>query len=294
MTLTQLKYFTTLALLENVSQAAQLLNVSQSSLSKNIGKLESELGVQLFTRDGRRLFLNEAGERFLKSANAMITELDTAQDDLRALASGNAVELKIGMTGVYSPLMDCISEFGREHPEVRFRVSSRTEDIDIPDINHFDALVYPDEIKYSSLKGLPLYEENYFLAVSRKSPLADELYVTARTLEGQNFVFLQTQAGPEYAFHVCSAVVPFFYTKSFVNSAELHKKMIASGLAAGFVRDTDIRFYQNDEGIRLLPVRGSRFKRAMKLCFRREKHLSQVAKDFRDFTLEKLGLRAGE
>ncbi|MCI9562843.1 MAG: LysR family transcriptional regulator [Oscillospiraceae bacterium] len=56
----QLRYFTTIAQPENVSQAAQLLHLSQSSLSKNLAKLAAELRTPLFDHSGKRLTLNPA------------------------------------------------------------------------------------------------------------------------------------------------------------------------------------------------------------------------------------------
>ena len=63
MRIAQLRCFVTVAQLENMSQAAELLHLSQSSLSKNIATLEEELGTQLFQRKGRSLTLNPAGGR---------------------------------------------------------------------------------------------------------------------------------------------------------------------------------------------------------------------------------------
>ena len=56
----QLRYFTTIAKPENVSRAAQLLHLSQSSLSKNLAKLAAEVRTPLFDHSGKRLTLNPA------------------------------------------------------------------------------------------------------------------------------------------------------------------------------------------------------------------------------------------
>lgn len=56
----QLRYFTTIAQPKNVSQAAQLLHLSQSSLSKNLAKLAAEVRTPLFDHSGKRLTLNPA------------------------------------------------------------------------------------------------------------------------------------------------------------------------------------------------------------------------------------------
>lgn len=67
MKISQLHYFTTVAQLENISKAAELLHISQPTLSKNIAALETELMTPLFNRDSKQLSLNPAGKRFLVS-----------------------------------------------------------------------------------------------------------------------------------------------------------------------------------------------------------------------------------
>ncbi|MBR3263413.1 MAG: LysR family transcriptional regulator, partial [Lachnospiraceae bacterium] len=56
MNLDQMHFFTVVAQMENVSKAADSLHMTQSTLSKNILRLEEELGVPLFDRHGKKLF----------------------------------------------------------------------------------------------------------------------------------------------------------------------------------------------------------------------------------------------
>lgn len=83
MELNQLNHFRTVAKLENVTKAAQELFVSQPNLSTSISRLESNLGVQLFTRSKGRIKLTENGEIFLHHVNRIFQELDTAVEEIR-------------------------------------------------------------------------------------------------------------------------------------------------------------------------------------------------------------------
>lgn len=60
----QLEYFVTVAKLEHMTRAAEALAISQPALSRSISKLEEELGVPLFDRQGRSIMLNRYGELF--------------------------------------------------------------------------------------------------------------------------------------------------------------------------------------------------------------------------------------
>ena len=95
MTLNQLIYFQKVATLENYHQAAEILYVSQPSLSRSMAALETELGITLFKKDGRGVVLTKAGHLFLEHANKIIADCDVAVDKMQELSS-NGGEIDIG------------------------------------------------------------------------------------------------------------------------------------------------------------------------------------------------------
>ena len=291
MYIAQLRYFTTIAQLENISQAAQLLHLSQSSLSKNLAKLEAEVGMPLFDRGGKRLTLNAAGARLLEYSTLALRELEYALDDMRLLSTGADCRVKIGTAGASDRLSGCLAAFRREHPEAEFDLNSGIEGIEHLDINDFDALIYPAGGRYDKFTGLPLWEDRYLLAVPAAHPLAAHAAALPRSLEGQSLVFLRDgRTFVEHPFRVCAALAVRFGSQCYVDSRELHRSLIASGVCVGFVPESGAAFYRGDPSLRLLPIQDQRFSRRMMLCFRREKHLSALAKDFKTFALRYFGL----
>ncbi len=82
MELLQLKYFQVAAKIQNFSQAAEKLNISQPSLSMTISHLEDELNVKLFDRKGRNVELNKVGLAFLDRVNRVFCELESAKNEI--------------------------------------------------------------------------------------------------------------------------------------------------------------------------------------------------------------------
>jgi len=78
MELLALRYFAEVARLSNLTKAAANLNISQSAVSRQIRLLEEELGVQLFNRSSRGLFLTSAGKEFYESAENILWQCDNA------------------------------------------------------------------------------------------------------------------------------------------------------------------------------------------------------------------------
>lgn len=85
MELRQLKYFKKACELENFSEAARLLHISQSTLSQQIKQLEEELDVLLFDRIGKRIIPTEAGRAFLPYAHQAIQDAENGKQIIRDL-----------------------------------------------------------------------------------------------------------------------------------------------------------------------------------------------------------------
>lgn len=76
MDLLSLRYFQTVAKLENMTLAAEILQISQPAISKMIKNLEGELNVKLFDRTGKYIRLNEYGKRFLVKVDLALQTLE--------------------------------------------------------------------------------------------------------------------------------------------------------------------------------------------------------------------------
>ena len=96
-----LRYFREVAREGNLTRAAGRLNLSQSALSTQIGRLEERLGHRLFERSGRRLVLTEAGRIALDHADRIF---DVGEDLISALGQGNGAvpPLKVGALSTLS------------------------------------------------------------------------------------------------------------------------------------------------------------------------------------------------
>lgn len=96
MDLATLRCFVAVAEDEHVGRAALRLNISASPLSRQIRKLEGELGVALFERQRQRLRLTEAGRRFLAEARDLLAHAEVVRARGRGLAQGAAGGLCLG------------------------------------------------------------------------------------------------------------------------------------------------------------------------------------------------------
>ncbi|MGA7054652.1 MAG: LysR family transcriptional regulator [Mycobacterium sp.] len=124
MELRQVEYFVAVAAELNFSRAAQRIHVVQSALSASVGRLEKELGTELFDRSKRQIALTTAGEVFLQHAREVIHTVQKARssvEDYHDQLTG-AVTLGTLMSWGTLNLPTALEEFRRLHPLVTVRL----------------------------------------------------------------------------------------------------------------------------------------------------------------------------
>lgn len=289
MKISQLRYFATVAQLENMSRAAEVLHISQPSLSKNISSLEEELGTLLFDRNCKQLTLNTAGRRFLESCNLILQEYQTAENDIQLLTTGSNTRIKIGTCCSIDKFYSCMSSFKKLHPETEYDLNSFIEYENYPDINQFDVLIYPNEPQYDKFSGFDFALDSYMLAVPTSHALSKSATLSFKMLNNLDFVFLRKKSFAEYPYRICTTLALSCASQSFVDTREMHRQMISSGIAVGFVPESCSDFYSS-KWIRLIPLLDRRFSRELKICFKRDKHLTDFARSFSNFTIDYFSL----
>ncbi|WP_277996615.1 LysR family transcriptional regulator [Bradyrhizobium oligotrophicum] len=96
----ELRYFVQVARAGSLSRASTMLNVAQSALSRQLMKLEDELGVALLVRHGRGVRLTRAGTTFLEHAHAVLLQIDQMPGAVRSPDSSFAGHIVLGVPPV--------------------------------------------------------------------------------------------------------------------------------------------------------------------------------------------------
>jgi len=292
MNIQNIKFFTTVANLENMSKAADLLHVSQSSLSKAISNLEKELGVALFDRNGKKIALNAQGARFLKSCQIILKEADGAKEDLLEISRGKGEKIRIWAACAPQAFYDCLATFRHIYSKTEYEIELCSAQGALPDINLYDAVIYPDDIRYSKFQGTEFFREKFRLAVPEKSPLAHRPSVSAKALNGQDFIFVKGPDGQsEYTYSICSALTVEMNSVSYTTSHIVQGEMIAAGLGIGFVSETFAQALKQSKKIVLLPIMDEHFSRNINICFKRDKRLTEQGRLFKEHFINYFGLK---
>lgn len=120
MHLTQINYFLELARELHFWNAAENMNITQSSLSRQIRALEEELGVSLFERNKRSVRLTPAGAFLREEWQRLLAEIDNIHRHGRQISEGTAGEIKIGHVGsvAHSVLPELMRVLSGQYPQL--------------------------------------------------------------------------------------------------------------------------------------------------------------------------------
>jgi LysR family cyn operon transcriptional activator len=184
MELRQIKYFLKAKELLNFTEAAKILNISQSTLSQQIKQLENELDVPLFNRIGKRIILTEAGEMFGEYA---LQSLNKANEGLLLLKDLNNIHTgKIIIGVIYSMrilFVKALIKFAEQYPNIKIQVVFGTTKDLLEKLNthHFDfVLTFHEKAKDPYLKYQTLLSSNMVLVTAKKSSLANKKSISLK------------------------------------------------------------------------------------------------------------------
>lgn len=125
MELRVLRYYLTVAREENITRAAEILHITQPTLSRQMAELEDELNTKLFERTNRKIFLTEAGMLLRRRAEEIVSLTDKTEQEFR---NGDEelmglVSIGSGVTAAVSDVLpELLKDYAQKYPQVRFEL----------------------------------------------------------------------------------------------------------------------------------------------------------------------------
>lgn len=288
MELLQLQYFLAVARLEHMTEAARSLHVTQSSLSKTIGRLEEDLGVPLFDRKGRKLRLNEFGSRFLRRAEKALFELEQGKQEISDLSNPEHGTLELAVTTA-STLPNILREFRKKRPDIQFHVQMLTtkEMVTLLHRGEVDYCLSSPPLQGDDIECQIVFVDPILVAVSKGHRLADRKSVSLSELRDEWFVGVKRGYGTrDLVDSICnSAGFAPKYVYEGDEPARL-SSLVEAEIGIAFIPST-ARFSR--EHINYLQIENHELVREIALLWHRSRYISQAALEFREVVLEYFG-----
>ena len=211
MELRQLRYFVTIARLENMTSAAEALHVAQPALSTQLAKLEDEWGTPLFDRTGRGIRLTEAGRALYHRAEAVLRGADDLTDLATAIRKGATGHLRIGYVRSF-PFLDLtaiLRPFRRNHPHVALTLheTDTGTQVDMLERGDLDAsfLLFSERLDGGPLRLHDVAVYHPMIVLPADHPLAASAALRVSDLAGEDWVLLSAGYEGGYRSRIESA-----------------------------------------------------------------------------------------
>lgn len=221
----------------NFHHAAQLLGVSQSSVSARIRALEVELGVLLFERNTRGVRLTEAGRLFVEQVTTGIDQLDHAVKTAGMTAAGECGRLRIGVHGLIagSFLDNLLAGYRRSHPCIAVEMTEATVRNAIMQIRagRIDVAFVVGAFELPDCHSRPIWTEPLMVAMPADHRLADQHGVTWDDLASEQFLVRHGGTGPQVHDHIVLRLAGR-WSQPAIQRFEVERGTLLSMVAQGF------------------------------------------------------------
>lgn len=195
MDMKQLTTFLTLMRTRSYQKAAEALNYAPSTLFKHIRVLEQQLGVPLFSRDGRVLRPTEAGNAFVAHAQRLLDDYYSALEDISSISSRRSTRESVSVGGcelnTCGGLQALFAQFVREQPDVHLSMMT-SSNASVPGLvrdGMIDVGFYYSigQREYAGIRTVALYEEPVLLMAAQENPIVREHALRYEDLQGVRF-----------------------------------------------------------------------------------------------------------
>ena len=199
MEIESLKCFVVLSDKKKFTEAAYECNMTQSTLSKKIKKMENELGVQLFNRTMHETVLTEEGKKFYKYAKSILMMYD------RALVELQPNTIRLGCMSVLSPyhIPKMLRDFSLSHQHLEFHIKESSARYAIDHIDDFDFILIRTDLldKPSDYVICPLIDDELCVVVSILNPLSKQSEIYLSDIKDEAFIFPEKGSGGYEIFY---------------------------------------------------------------------------------------------
>lgn len=216
-------------------RAAEALHVRQSTLSRAITQFEKELGITLFVRSTGGVRLTPAGRQFFESAQRVLADFEALLCTARALGSGSAGKLIIGLPASSGslPIRRALTEYAMRHPGVTIQlvVKPKIGMLYDLDVGALDIAIVAGAIPQERHETLTLSSERVMVVMPEGHRFAKAPFVQWADVATEPFLTSRLGLGPELTALMAAQVGSRSMSRVELHSAE--GEALLSLVAAG-------------------------------------------------------------
>lgn len=290
MNLSQLQYFRTLAKEEHYTRAAQILSITQPSLSHAIAQLEQELGTRLFEKKGRNVVLTRYGKIFLPYVEESLKVLEEGVQRTKELNGSKegmihlAYIYTLGSTFVPKMVRRFLDAYPDYHIDFQFIVGKTGDIIEGLKNDQYDMVFSSYQDGEPDIDFRQIGDQKLVLAVPKDHPLAMYDSVDLKDTVDYPQIYFQKGSGLRPVVDQMYEQISVFTKIAF----EIEEDGSMAGLVAqgfGIAVMPDIPILKTLD-VKTLTITNPEYERHVYLATMKKRYLSPVAKSFIQFVMQ--------
>ena len=286
MEIQQLYYYMELCKQKNFTEAGYACNMTQGALSKQIRKLENELGITLIRRNTRKFELSKEGEIFLSYAKKMT---GTYEEMLKNVQKNQ--EIKIGCMPVLAPyhFARLVADFRKEYPDIKLVIDERIASEIQENSDRYDFLILRENMMedQNKFRFSPLYDDKLCAVLYEKHPLYGRDRLQLKELKDDVFIFPERGSGSYEVFYKSCEKAGFEPKIAFeFPQANTIMSFVSEGVGVTITFSTVYR-EAKCAGVKMIPLEDE-LHSVISLFYRKNKPLDYAKKQFLNYVREHL------
>lgn len=276
-TFRHLKIFVTVAECGTMRKAAEMLYISQPSVSQAIQELEEHYGIKLFDRLSRRIYITEAGKLLLSYAQQMLHLSQTMDEAMKQTCAAPILRIGGSVTVGTVYLGKFISKLEDEIPGIDLRVT-------VHNTSAIEQLVLTSKLDFAIVEGLinnedliqrTICEDSLMMVVGRTHPFYNAHSLSLEQLQGEALISREKGSVDRNQFEQLMAEQNIHMVKKWCcTNTEVIKQAAVAGKGIAILSEKLITHELENGLLRVLPIENATMKRNFKLILHKNKVLS--------------------
>ena len=281
----QMLAFATLARCGSFTQTAKDLHLTQSAISHTIQALEQDVGVALFERVGKKVFLTQAGEQLRPAAERILRDMHDARTALEEIGAWGKGRLRVGasVTTCQHILPTVLREFRQSFPDCALRIEpgDGPRMVEMLHNNQVDLALMLEPRKEEGLAFRKLFVDDLRILVSPMHPWARSGKVTPESMSREPLIVYNKGSFTDHLFaeHLHAEGIEPENTME-LGSMEAIKELAKVGVGAGVLAPWIARRELAEGSLVALPLPGGKLKRVWGVAHLRGRQLSLAEETF--------------
>jgi len=285
MTLRQLELFVAVAETKSFSRGAEMIALTQSTVSQHIAALERETNTRLLDRTSKGIFLTAGGEVFLQHARRVLAERDVMKQAMSGLHGLEKTTLNLGASNIPANyLIPCfLPVLKNKYPGISLtlRIGDSKEVLDELKSGQLELGIVGGRVDDDIYSYKPLFKDQLVMIVGPGHSLKERRSITVEELDEQDFIVREDGSGTYQALQkafLSAGIDPeSFNVIARLGSNEAVRRAVAAGLGCAFVSDLSIQNNLHHGELFKIDVDGLSIERQLWLVKLRERTASPAA-----------------